>query len=162
MQLRRHPRCRCTDGYECIPDNLTNSAALDCKPKEAILSKTFIGVVYPRPKPGLNGNFSLGPFGRFPRPATALPLRPIFTLLHAQNWRLHRKAFWSIPLARFCSPDDAPCVDDTETTQVEAVQATKGSSVISQSWSTRITLCKCQLMRPGLDSTMAEIIKAPL
>jgi len=62
----------------------------------------------------------------------------------------------------FCSPDGALRVDDTETTQVEAVQATKASSVISQSWSTPITLCKYQLMRSGLDSTMAEIIKAPL
>jgi len=38
----------------------------------------------------------------------------------------------------------------------------QGSSVISQSESAQATLCKCQLTRPGLDSTMAEIIKVPL
>jgi hypothetical protein len=37
-----------------------------------------------------------------------------------------------------------------------------GKQVISQSESTQVTLCKYQLTRPGLDSTMAEIIKAPL
>jgi len=81
--------------------------------------------------------------------------RPIYTLLHAGVGGCIEKPFgryhWQDK--DWCSPDDALRADDTETTQVEAVQATQGSSVISQSEATQVTLCKCQLTRPGLDST---------
>jgi hypothetical protein len=53
---------------------------------------------FPRLKPRLNGNFSLGPFGR--ARDRRQRFRPSdFYSPARQNWRLHRKAFWSIPLA---------------------------------------------------------------
>ena len=70
--------------------------------------------------------------------------RPIFTLLHAGVGGCIEKPFgrYHWQYKDWCSPDDALRADDTETTQVEAVQATQGSSVISQSEATQVTLCK--------------------
>jgi hypothetical protein len=70
--------------------------------------------------------------------------RPIFTLLHAGVGTSIEKPFgqYHWQYNDWCSPDDALSADDTETTQVEAVKATQGSSVISQSEATQVTLCK--------------------
>jgi len=53
--------------------------------------------------------------------------RPIFTLLHAGVGGCIEKPFgrYHWQYKDWCSPDDALRADDTETTQVEAVQATR-------------------------------------
>jgi hypothetical protein len=90
--------------------------------------------------------------------------RPIFTLLHAGVGGCVEKRFgrYHRQYNDWCIPDDALRAVAPKQPQVEAVQATKRSSVISQGESAQVTQSKCQLTRTGLDSTMAEIIKAPL
>jgi hypothetical protein len=87
--------------------------------------------------------------------------RPIFTLPHAGVGGCIENLFvdtiGNIEIGAVRMTRYAPM-----TPKQLKLQATRGSSVISQSESTQVTLCKCQLTRPGPDSPMAEIIEAPL
>src|SRR5882762_9422927 len=96
--------------------------------------------------------------------------RPIFTLLHAGVGGCIEKPFgrYQRQYKDWCSPDDALRADDTETTQVEAVQATREAASSRKASPHRSPCANANSRGPVLiplwqrSSNMAEIIKAPL
>jgi hypothetical protein len=90
--------------------------------------------------------------------------RPIFTLLHAGVGGCIEKPFGRYHWQHrdLCSPDGALRADDTETTQVEAEQATREAASSRKARPHRSPCANTNSRGPVLIPPMAEIIKAPL
>jgi hypothetical protein len=88
--------------------------------------------------------------------------RPIFTLLHARLGACFDKPFgrYHWQYKAWCSPDEALRADDSETTQVETMRATKEVASPGKAAPPQVTHRKCQLTRRCPDPTIAETIEA--